>query len=201
MKFFALALTAASILNLPVCFAQAQKWELDRSHSTVNFGVDHMVVSETKGKFNEFDSVVSADKPDFTDAQFKITIQTASIDTDDQKRDDHLRNADFFDVKAKGKETIVVEGKKFEKLKNGKYKVHAKLTLNGVTKDVVWDAKFNGIVKDPWGNTRAGLKVWGAVDRYDYGLKYNSALDNGGLAVGKEVRVEGNFEFTKKPAA
>ncbi len=197
MKVFAFAaLTSAALLNFPVCFAQSQEWALDRSHSSVTFGVDHLVVSETKGKFDDFVVDVKADKPDFTDAQFKAVIQTKSINTDDKKRDDHLRAPDFFN--AEKNPTITVVGKRFEKLKNGKYKVHADVTMNGVTKHVAWDGKLNGVVKDPWGATRAGLKVWGTVDRYDYGLKYNSLLEGGGLAIGREVRVEANLELTKK---
>lgn len=198
MKSLSLPLIAAALLHIPLCFGQNQEWTLDKSHSSINFGVDHLVISETTGKFEDYALEAKADKPDFTDVKFKATIQTKSLNTDDAKRDEHLRAKDFFDVGAKGKETIVFEGMKFEKLKNGKYKVHGKLTLNGVTKPVVWDAKFNGTVKDPWGGTRAGLKVWGAIDRYDYDLKYNSALETGGLAIGKEVRVNGNFELIKK---
>lgn len=196
MKTLPLALVAAALFNFPLCSAQTQQWPLDKSHSSVTFGVDHLVISETKGKFDDFSAEVKADKPDFTDAQFTVTIQTKSINTDDKKRDEHLRAPDFFNVEKHP--TITVVGKRFEKLKNGKYKVHASVTINGVTKDVVWDGKFNGMAKDPWGGTRAGLKVWGTLDRYDYGLKYNSVLEGGGLAVGREVRVEGNIELTKK---
>ena len=200
MKLAPIALVFAALLNAPLCFAQTQEWTLDPTHSSVNFAVDHMVISETTGKFSAYTADVKADKPDFSDAKFSVVIQTKSIDTGDAKRDDHLRAADFFN--AEKNPTIVLEGKKFEKQKNGKYKVYAKLTLNGVTKDVVWDAKFNGILaKDPWGGTRAGLKVEGKVDRYDYNLKYNSVIEGGGLAVGKEVRVNGNFEFLKKVVA
>lgn len=197
MKTLALAVTAAALFNLPVCFAQTQVWNLDASHSSINFAVDHLVISETTGQFDSYTLEVKADRPDFTDAQFTAVIQTKSLNTHDSKRDEHLRAKDFFDVQ--NKPTIVFEGKRFEKLKNGKYKVHGKLTLNNVTKDVVWDAKFNGIVKDPWGGTRAGLKVTTELDRYEYGLKYNSALESGGVAIGQEVRISANFELVKKP--
>jgi polyisoprenoid-binding protein YceI len=191
---------ASAILSLtPVCSAQTQVWDLDKSHSSINFGVDHLVISETKGKFDEFGLAVKSDKADFTDAKFDVTIQAKSINTNDAKRDEHLRAPDFFNVEKHP--TIRLEGKKFEKLKNNVYKVYGKLTLNGVTKDVVWDAKFNGIVKDPWGGTRAGLKITGTVDRYDYNLKYNSVLEGGGLAIGKEVRLDASLELVKKPNA
>lgn len=196
MKTIAFAFTAAALLNFPVCFAQSQTWDVDHSHSSVNFAVDHLVISETNGKFDTYTLDVKSDKPDFTDAKFTAVIQTKSINTADSKRDEHLRAKDFFDVQKNP--TIVFEGKKFEKVKGSTYKVYGKLTLNGVTKDVVWDAKFNGIVKDPWGGTRAGLKVSTEIDRYEYGLKYNSVLESGGLAVGQEVRIAANFELIKK---
>lgn len=196
MKFVPIALIAAALFNLPVCMAQSQEWQLDPTHSSVNFAVDHLVISETTGKFDTFSADVKADRPDFTDAKFAVTVQTKSVNTNDAKRDEHLRNADFFNVEKNP--TIKIEGKKFEKLKDGKYKVHAKVTLNGVSKDVVWDAKFNGIAKDPWGGTRAGLKVIATIDRYDYNLKYNSVLEGGGMMIGKEVRLNANFELIKK---
>jgi polyisoprenoid-binding protein YceI len=180
--------------------AVTQVWDLDLSHSSVNFSVDHLAISETTGKFDKYEVLVNSDKEDFTDAQFSVTIFTNSINTADAKRDEHLKNKDFFDVEKNP--TIKFEGEKFE-LKNKKkneYKVKGKLTLNGVTKDVVFDGKFNGIQKDPWGGIRAGLKVSGKVDRYDYNLKYNSVLDKGGLAIGKEVRITANIELVKKVA-
>jgi polyisoprenoid-binding protein YceI len=169
MKFIPLFLVAAALLNFPVCYAQSQEWQLDTSHSSVNFAVDHLVISETTGKFDVYSADVKADRPDFTDAKFNVVIQAKSINTNDPKRDEHLRGADFFNTDKNP--TITIEGKKFEKMKDGKYKVFAKVTMNGVTKDEVWDAKFNGITKDPWGGTRAGLKVIATIDRYGYNLK------------------------------
>ena len=170
----------ASLLFSTSLMAQTQVWDLDVSHSSINFAIDHMVISETTGKFDKYALEVKSDKEDFTDATFNVTIQADSINTADAKRDDHLKNADFFDVKKYP--LITFTGKKFEKVKGNKYKVHGTLELHGVKKDVVWDAKFNGTIKDPWGNTRAGLKITTEVDRYDYNLKYNSVIDKGGLA-------------------
>jgi polyisoprenoid-binding protein YceI len=177
-------------------FSQSTQWDLDKSHSSINFGIDHMVISETVGKFTDYSTEVKADKPDFTDAQFKVILQVESINTDDAKRDGHLKGADFFNVEKNP--TITFVGEKFEKQKNGQYIVKGKLTMNGVTKNVSLNGKFNGIAKDPWGGTRAGLKVWGTVDRYDYGLKYNSVLEAGGMTIGKEVRINANLELIKK---
>lgn len=190
------SLLFASLFVATSAFAQTQSWTLDASHSSINFAVDHLVISETVGKFDKYDVEAKADKPDFTDAKFNVVIQTASINTADEKRDAHLKNADFFNVEKHP--TITFVGKSFTKQKNGTYKVNGTLTMNGVSKDIVLDGKLNGIVKDPWGGTRAGLKISGKVDRYDYGLKYNSALETGGLAIGKEVRITANIELVKK---
>ena len=176
--------------------AQITSWKLDHSHSSIGFSVDHLVISETVGGFNDYSMSVQSDKNDFTDAKFEITIMTASIDTKNEKRDEHLRGDDFFDTEKFP--TITFKGKKFKKISGDKYQVIGIFTLNGVTKEVSVDAKFGGIVKDPWGGTRAGLKIWGEIDRYDYNLKYNSVLEAGGLAIGEEVRIECRFELIKE---
>lgn len=192
-------LTLVFALFVSAAWSQTQVWDLDKSHSSINFAIDHMVISETTGKFDAFTVEAKADKPDFTDAKFRVEIEAKSINTADEKRDGHLKNADFFDVEKFPK--IIFEGKSFSKQKNGQYKVTGTLTIHGISKEVTLDGKFNGIVKDPWGGTRAGLKIWGVLDRYDYGLKYNSVLEAGGLAVGKEVRLNASVELVKKVEA
>jgi len=195
MKKLSIALIAIMVLGLN-SIAQNTQWKVDPSHSTIGFSIDHLVISETTGEFGKYDMEIASDKDDFTDATFNVTIAAASIDTEDEKRDGHLKSADFFDVEKYP--TIEFKGKRFEKVGEGKYKVHGTMSMHGVTKEVTLDAKFNGIVKDPWGGTRAGLKVWGEIDRYDYGLKYNSVLEAGGLAVGQEVRIECRLELIKQ---
>ncbi len=193
-------LFGAIALLLVAATSQAQstvwKTEPNGSHSNVGFAVDHLVISETTGEFEDYEVTVKADKDDFTDAVFEVVIKTASINTKDEKRDGHLKSADFFNVEQHG--TITFKGSKFKKVKGDKYKVTGELTMNGVTKTVTLDAQFRGVVKDPWGNTRAGLKVYGPIDRTDFGLKYNSALDNGGLMIGEEVRITCNVELIKQ---
>lgn len=174
-------------------------WELDKSHSIIKFDIDHLVVSEVSGKFDEAKSDIKSDKPDFTDAIFNISLETKSINTNDPKRDDHLRSAEFFDAAKFPQITFL--GKRFEKLKNGKYKIYGILDMHGIKKDIVLDGSFGGIIKDPWGGTRAGLKFQGELDRYDFGLKYNSVLETGGLAIGQKVRISGNLELIKKVVA
>ncbi len=186
---------AGALLLSATVHAQTTTWDLDRSHSSIGFSVDHLVISETVGEFNDYTMTVRSDKDDFTDAEFEVIIEAKSIDTKDEKRDEHLKSADFFDVEKHP--AIVFKGKKFSKISAHEYKVIGTLTLHGVTREVSLDAEFGGIVKDPWGGTRAGLKVWGAIDRYDYNLEYNSVLEAGGLAIGREVRIECRVELIK----
>ncbi len=181
-----------------VCFgfAQSTVWKIDPSHSTLGFSIDHLVVSETVGEFKEYSVTVVSDEKDFSDANISVMIQTGSIDTEDEKRDEHLRSPEFFDVDKYPQ--IVFKSDGFRKSSNGDYKLSGTLQMHGVTKKIVLNAKFGGIVKDPWGGTRAGLKIWGILDRYDFGLKYNSIMEAGGLSIGREVRIDCRVELIKE---
>ncbi|CAL2076823.1 YceI family protein [Tenacibaculum sp. 190524A02b] len=184
------------VLVITTATAQSTTWKVDKSHSALSFAVDHMVISETTGQFNDYEITAIASKKDFTDAVFNVTIQTASIDTKDAKRDGHLKSPDFFDVKKYP--TITFKSKKFKKLSGKKYVLEGEFMMQGVTKKVAFDVKFGGVVKDPWGNTRMGMKLIGEVNRYDYNLKYNSALEAGGLMIGKTVTIECRVELVKQ---
>ena len=185
--FAGMSLTAAS-------FAQA--WTLDKSHSSVNFSVTHMVVSEVDGSFKDFSAEVKSDKPDFSDLSTTFTLQTASVNTADEKRDGHLASADFFD--AAKYPTIVFKSASVKKISDKKYELEGDLTMHGVTKKVKWDLKYNGTIKDPYGNTRAGFKATTTINRKDYGVSWNKTLDAGGVAVSDEVALTVNVEITKK---
>ena len=174
---------------------QSTSWKVDPSHSSIGFSVDHLVISETVGEFNQYEMDIRSDDSNFTDASFEIIIKAESIDTKDADRDKHLRSADFFDVEQFPEITFV--GKRFKKVEGKSYKVTGDLTIHGITKSVEFDAEFGGIVNDPWGGVRAGLKLWGEIDRYDFGLKYNSVLEAGGLAIGQEVRIACRLELIK----
>lgn len=176
-------------------FAQTQEWKFDPAHSTIQFSIDHLTIAEVSGKFDDYQINVKADKTDFSDAKFDVLIQTASINTGIPQRDEHLKSPDFFNV-AKNP-TIKFVGKKFEKQKNGTYKIFGALTLNNVTKDIVLDGILSGVIKDPWGGKRLGLRLSGKLDRYAYNMKYNSVLETGGLVIGQEVRLNASVELTK----
>lgn len=177
-------------------YGQNTVWNIDPAHSTLGFSIDHLVVSETTGKFNDYSAMVKSDEKDFSDATIELVIETQSIDTNDKERDKHLQSADFFDVEQYPQ--IVFKSDKLYKSNNGNYKLSGTLQMHGVTKNIELDAKFGGIVKDPWGGTRAGLKIWGVLDRYDYDLKYNSLLEAGGLSIGREVRIDCRIEWIKE---
>jgi polyisoprenoid-binding protein YceI len=192
-KFALLAISMASLAGKMQ--AQSNAWTLDKTHSSVGFSVEHMVVSETVGQFNDFSTNIRAGKPDFTDASGEIIIQVASVDTKEAKRDGHLKSADFFD--AEKFPAIKFEIKQFKKLGPKDYALIGNLTMHGVTRSVTLNGKFAGIVKDPYGMTRTGIRVSGEIDRYDFGLKYNAAMEAGGMVIGQKVNISCNIELTR----
>lgn len=177
--------------------AQAQgAWSLDKSHSSVNFSVTHMVVSEVDGSFKDFSAEVKAGQADFSDLSTTFTIQTASVTTADEKRDGHLKSADFFD--AEKFPTIVFISSSIKKISDNKYELNGDLTMKGVTKKVKWDLKYNGSVKDQRGNIHAGFKASTTINRMDFGVSWNKTLDAGGVVVSEEVPISVNVELVKK---
>lgn len=191
-----LTLLAAILIVGTIGFAQKTNWVFDKSHSNVRFTVAHLVISEVDGKFEKFDGSVITNGESFENANINFTIDASSIDTEDGKRDEHLRSDDFFDV-AKYPE-ISFKSKKMTKVDNKNFKLTGDFTMHGVTKEITLHAKYNGTVVDPWGNTKAGFKVTGTIDRKDWGLKYNSALDSGGMLIGEEIDITCNVQLLKK---
>lgn len=191
-------LLTLSLLLISAGFAQAQGWAFDKSHSSILFAVDHMVVSEAQGKFKDFTAEVTGSADDFSDVKVKATIQVASIDTDEPKRDGHLKGADFFD--AEKYPTITFESTSFKKVSGNVYEIPGRLTMRGVTKDVVLKAKMKGPVKSPWGGTIVGFTATGAINRQEFGVSWSKTAPAGELVVGDEVRLTINAEFVKHPA-
>ena len=187
-----------SVMVLLIAFSSTAQtsWEADPAHSNINFTITHLVIAEVTGKFNDFSCTVQTKGDDFNGAQIEVGIKTASIFTNNEKRDNHLRSADFFD--AEKYPQISFKSTAFEKTAENTYKINGVLTMHGISKPVVLEAKLKGLVKDPWGNSRAGFKATTALDRYEYDLKWNTALEGGGLLVGKEVSIEINLELVKK---
>lgn len=183
-----------ALFSIVVINAQS-KWSFDSSHSTVRFAVDHMVISEVEGQFTSYEGTVETSKDDFSDAKITFSIDINSIDTDDVKRDNHLKDKDFFEVEKYPK--ITFKSTSIEEVKKGKYTLKGNLTLHGVTKEVSLNMSYGGTIKDPWGNTKAGLKVTGTINRTDYNLKYNSIMEAGGLMIGEDISITCKVELIK----
>jgi polyisoprenoid-binding protein YceI len=176
--------------------AQSARWAIDASHSSATFGIRHMMVTTVRGQFNVLSGSVEVVGNDPTTAKVSVTIDAASIDTRDAKRDEHLRSADFFDV-AKFP-TLTFVSKKVERAANGKLAMTGDLTIRGVTREVVLDLEGpTAEVKDPWGNSRVGLIGTTTIDRKDYGLTWNKALETGGLLVGEDVTITIDVSLVK----
>ncbi|RMH96258.1 MAG: polyisoprenoid-binding protein [Calditrichaeota bacterium] len=178
-------------------FAQKARYVIDPVHSTVGFAVSHMVISKVQGKFNEYDVVLWVDEKDFTNSSVEAHIKTASIDTDNPKRDGHLKSADFLD--AEQYPEIVFRSERIEKTDDG-YVAHGKLTIRGVTRDVALPFTVTGPIQDPWGNTRLGVEAHLTIDRFDYDVKWNKLLETGQLVVGREIDINIHAEFVKAKA-
>jgi polyisoprenoid-binding protein YceI len=185
------------LLALLTFSALAQStWETDPAHSNINFTIAHLVIADVTGKFNDFTCTIKSPGDDFTNAQVDVIIQAKSIFTNNEKRDNHLRSADFFEVEKYPE--ITFKSIAFEKTGENAYTITGNLTMHGVTKPVVLNAEYKGQIKDPYGNTKAGFKASTSLDRYDYNLQWNTTLEAGGLLVGKTVTIEINLELLKK---
>lgn len=171
-------------------------WNIDKSHSEIEFKVKHLMISNVKGSFKEFGGVVYAKGDDFSNAEVDFWLLVSSIDTRDTKRDKHLKSADFFDIEHY--EKIIFKASYLTKIdNNGSYKLHGLLTIKKITKDITLDVVFNGLMKDPWGNNRAGFSVKGIINRKDWGLNWNTVLETGGLLVSEEVTINCDIELIK----
>lgn len=186
-------LTFAFVFAFTFGMAQ-QTWELDKSHTNIEFNVTHLVISEVNGNFREFDGWVRSNSDDFEGAEIEFTAQVGSIHTDNEQRDNHLKSDDFFNVETypalKFSGILVKE--------NGKYQLKGEMTIRDITNPVVFDVKYNGKITDPWGNEKAGFKIMGNINRFDYGLKWNTMMEAGGAVVGENVDIICNVELQKK---
>lgn len=171
------------------------KWALDPTHSELTFKVRHMMITNVKGEFRKFDVNATSVGEDFTTADVDVTIDTKSVYTNNEQRDGHLQSADFFDVETYP--TITFKGKKLAKAGDD-YKLTGVLTIKGVSKDVELDVEFGGINKDPWGNQKAGFSLNGKINRSDFGLSWNAALETGGVLVSEEVRISAEVQLVKQ---
>lgn len=170
------------------------KWEIDPSHSEVFFKIKHLEIATLTGRFDEITGTGEAED-DFENALFSFTANVNSIDTNDKKRDDHLKSADFFDVEKFPK--ITFNSTKFKRIGDKTFEILGKFTIKGITKPTILHIDYGGTNVDHWGNTKAGLKIKGVINRRDYGLVWNAAIESGGVLVSEEVRINANIQLIK----
>ncbi|GAB4290768.1 MAG: YceI family protein [Myxococcota bacterium] len=198
MKKFALSIFAFvfTLSTGYISSAAAADWEIDPMHSAVQFSVKHLMISNVKGIFKKFSGALSLDDKDVTKSSVVAEIEVESIDTGIEDRDKHLKSPDFFDVAKFPKMTF--KSTKVEKAKGG-LKVTGDLTIRGVTKKVVLDVEGpTQEISDPWGNVKRGVVAKTKVNRKDFGLTWNKALETGGVVVGEEVAITIELELAKK---
>ena len=187
-------LTILSILFTAFTLTAAE-YDIDKSHSRVGFSVKHMVISTVRGDFNEYSGIVLFDENDVSKSKVEGTVQVASINTDNEQRDNHLKNADFFDVEnypvIKFVSTKVTQ-------KDDQYIMTGDLTIRDVTKSVEIPFNVTGVLTDPWGNDRVGIEAEFKINRKDFGVAWSKTMDNGGLVVSDDVKIELFFEGIKK---
>lgn len=170
-------------------------WKVDPSHSEVGFKVKHLMITNVKGVFRKYDITVDTDAEDFAQVKVQVTLDAKSIDTLDEKRDNHLRSADFFNVEKYP--DIKFVSTSYER-SGDKFLLKGDLTINGITNPVELDVDFEGVMKDPYGNAKAGFTVQGKINRKNWNLNWNAALEAGGVLVSDEVRIHSEIQLAKQ---
>ena len=173
-------------------------FKIDAAHSEITFKVKHLMISNVKGEFKQFDTSLVADDDNLTNALAKASIHVASISTNNDDRDGHLKSADFFEVEKFP--TINFESTSIERFDEENGQLKGKLTIKGITKEVSFDLEFGGISKDPWGNEKAGFSLNGNINRADFGLTWNAALETGGVLVSDVIKIAAEIQFVKQVA-
>ena len=173
----------------------ATTWQIDPKHSVVEFAVKHMMFSTVKGRFGEVGGTIVYDENDPARSRVEVEIDAASIDTGEPQRDEHLRSADFFEVEKYP--TITFRGTRVEPLSSDRLRVVGDLTMHGVTREVALEASFLGSGTNPWGQRVAGFSATGELNRKDFGLNWNAALEAGGVLVGEKIRINLEVEASQ----
>ena len=171
-------------------------WAIDPTHSEIQFKVKHLVISTVTGSFKQFEGTVETDGEDFSTAQIQFAADVASLDTNQEQRDQHLRSADFFDAEAHPKLTFVSTG--VEKTGGDTYRITGDMTIKGVTKPVVLTAEYGGSMVDFYGNNKAGFEINGKINRKDFGLTWHAVTEAGGVVVADEVKLVINVQVAKQ---
>jgi len=183
------------LTGLTPLLAQSQVWELDQSHTSVQFIVQHMVITEVVGRFSEFSGKVIMSEEEITSAQIEGSVKIESINTDNERRDGHLQSEDFFYAEKYPEMTF--KSTKVEKTSPDTYQISGDLTIRGITKTVVFDAKHGGTIT-AYGSLRMGWQATTTINRFDFGLQWDKTMDTGNLIVGETVKININTELIKQ---
>ncbi len=171
------------------------KWVIDPTHSEIGFKVKHMMFTNVSGRFETYEAKITTEDNDFTKSSIEFSANIDSINTNNSDRDNHLKSADFFDAEKNPKLTFVSSSL----VKSGNdYELIGELTLHGITKTVKLETELSGLLKDPWGNTKVGLNIFGKINRKDWGLNWNSAIETGGVLVSEEVKLNIEIQLLKQ---
>lgn len=174
------------------------KWVIDPTHSEIGFKIKHLMITNVSGKFEEFEAELQTEGEDFATAQIEARIKTSSINTNNLQRDEHLRNSDFFEVETHPE--ILFTSTRVQKIDNDNLVLHGNLTLKGISRPVKLDVEYSGTTKDPWGNQKAGFIITGKINRSEFALNFNAALETGGLVLGEEVKINSEVQLVKQVA-
>jgi polyisoprenoid-binding protein YceI len=172
------------------------KWILDPTHSELGFKIKHLMISNVSGSFKAFQAEVETVERDFSKAQINLRADMTSISTNNEQRDAHLQNSDFFEVEKYPEMTF--KSTWIEKTDSDSFALHGDLTLKGVTKPVKLNVEYNGVTKDPWGGERAGFVITGKIRRTDWGVNFNGVLETGGVMLGEEVKINSEVQLVKQ---
>jgi polyisoprenoid-binding protein YceI len=174
----------------------ATTWQLDPTHSELGFKVKHLMITNIKGEFRNFSAAI--DGEEFSKAAISAMIDTSSIFTNEDNRDAHLKNADFFDVD--NHKEMIFKGSSLNKIDDENFELTGMLSIKGISKEIKLDVEYGGTSTDPWGNEKMGFSINGKINRSDYGLNFNAALETGGFLLGEEVKISADLQFVKKSA-
>ena len=174
-----------------------KKWMLDKAHTQIRFTVRHMMITAVTGSFNEFDASIVSEDEDFTKAKIDFTVNTASVSTGNDDRDNHIKSSDFFDVAAYPQ--LKFRSKKVEILNEENYILHGEMTIKNITANFSVDVVYRGKIKDPWGKDKFGFSINGKLNRSDFDLKWNVIAESGGILIGEEVKIACEVQLVEAP--
>lgn len=175
---------------------KTDQWKPDPAHSQIGFRVKHLVIATVSGTFREYDIDVKTEGNDFSTSEVRVTLQTSSVDTGNDQRDNHLKSDDFFNSEKFPE--IVFESDRVEQVNEHHWKLHGKLTIRDITKPVELEVEYGGTITDPWGKTRAGFGVSGVINRKEYNLKWNQLTEAGNVVVSNEVWIDCDVQIVKQ---